>query len=188
MFMRLFIAIEIPDEIKAGLTKAQRSLKEVGVVDAGWTRPEGIHLTLKFLGEVSEANVPDIMNGLRRAAEGTGPFRLDVVGIGTFPNPRNARVVWVGLSGDIEKLSRLQAGVEEAISSIGFERDERPFTPHLTLGRIKYIRSRDKWLKALEEVKDIRLPGFDVSTVSLMKSELKPSGAVYTEMGRVELK
>jgi 2'-5' RNA ligase len=186
--MRTFIAIELPDEIKAGLTDVQRSLKDLGVVDASWTRSEGIHLTLKFLGEVAESKVPDIMNGLRRAVDGTGPFRLEVGGIGTFPNPRNARVVWVGLSGDVEKLSRLQAGVEETISSIGFERDERSFTPHLTLGRIKHIRSRDKWLKALEGVKDIRLPGFDVSTVSLMKSELKPAGAVYTEMGSVEMK
>lgn len=186
--MRLFNAIEIPDEIKAGLTEAQRRLKSSGVVDASWTRPEGIHLTLKFLGEVPESKVQDIMNGLRHAAEGIGPFRLEVGGIGTFPNPKNARVVWVGLSGDIEKLSRLQAAVEETISEIGFERDERAFTPHLTLGRIKYIRSRDRWIKALDEIKDISLSGFDVAAVSLMKSELKPSGAVYTEMGKVELK
>ncbi len=186
--MRTFIAIEIPDEIKAGLTEAQRSLKSSNVVDASWTRPEGIHLTLKFLGETPESKIPYLMNGLRQAAEGIGPFRLEVGGIGTFPNPKNARVVWVGLSGDIEKLSRLQAAVEETISEIGFKRDERAFTPHLTLGRIKYVRSRDKWLKALDEVKDISLSGFDVAAVSLMKSELKPSGAVYTEMGKVELK
>ena len=187
MFMRLFIAIEIPEEIKAGLTEAQRSLKSSGVVDASWTRPEGIHLTLKFLGEVPESKVLEIMNGLRRAAEGIGPFRLEVGGVGTFPSPKNARVVWVGLSGDIEKLSRLQAAVEETISNIGFERDERAFTPHLTLGRIKYIRSRDRWFKALDEVKDIRLSGFDGAAVSLMKSELKPSGAVYTEVGHIDL-
>ncbi len=96
-------------------------------------------------------------------------------------------MVWVGVSGDVEKLSRLQASVEEAITGIGFERDERAFTPHLTAGRVKYIRSRDQWLKALEEIKDVGLPGFEVTAVSLMKSELKPSGAVYTEMGRVEL-
>ena len=186
--MRLFIAIELPDEIKAGLAEAQRRLRSSGVADASWTRPEGIHLTLKFLGEAPDSKVPDLMNGLRQAAEGIGPFRLEVGGIGTFPNPKNARVVWVGLSGDLEKLSRLQAAVEETISEIGFERDERAFTPHLTLGRIKYIRSRGKWIEALDEVKDISLSGFDVAAVSLMKSELKPSGAVYTEMGRVELK
>jgi RNA 2',3'-cyclic 3'-phosphodiesterase len=136
---------------------------------------------------VPESKVLEIMNGLQHAAEGIGPFRLEVGGVGTFPSPKNARVVWVGLSGDIEKLSRLQAAVEETISNIGFERDERAFTPHLTLGRIKYIRSRDRWLKALDEVKDIRLSGFDVAAVSLMKSGLKPSGAVYTEVGHIDL-
>jgi len=186
--MRTFIAIEVPDEIKAALTEVQRRLKGSGVVDASWLRPEGIHLTLKFLGEVLESKIPDIINGLRSAAEGTGSFRLEVSGIGTFPNPKNARVVWVGLSGEVEKLTRLQAAVEEAVSAIGFERDSRAFTPHLTLGRIKYIRSRDKWLKALDEVKDIRLSGFDVTAVSLIKSELKPSGAEYTEISRTELK
>jgi 2'-5' RNA ligase len=185
--MRLFIAIEIPDEVKKELTAVQQRLKGPGV-EASWPRPEGIHLTLKFLGETPESRIPEIMNGIREAARETGPFRLEVRGVGTFPNPKNARVVWVGLSGDVEKLSRIQASVEEAITGIGFERDERAFTPHLTLGRVKYIRSRDRWLKTLEEVKDASLPGFDVTAVSLMKSELKPSGAVYTEMGRVELK
>jgi 2'-5' RNA ligase len=184
--MRLFIAIEIPDEIKQRMAEVQRRLQDTSV-DAGWTRPEGIHLTLKFLGEVPEAKVRDIINGLQHAAEVVGPFRLEVGGVGTFPSPKNARVVWVGVSGDVEKLARLQSSVEETISEIGFERDKRAFTPHLTLGRTKYLRSRDTWLKALDEVKDIRLSGFDVAAVSLMKSELKPSGAVYTEVGRIEL-
>jgi len=185
--MRLFIAIEIPDEVKKELTATQQLLKGSGI-EASWPRPEGIHLTLKFLGETPESRIPDIMKGIREAAKETGPFRLEVRGVGTFPNPKNARVAWVGLSGDVEKLSRIQASVEEAITGIGFERDERAFTPHLTLGRVKYIRSRDQWLKTLEEVRDASLSGFDVTAVSLMKSELKPSGAVYTEMGTVELK
>ena len=185
--MRLFIAIEIPEEIKKGLTQLQGRLKGSGV-EAGWPRPEGIHLTLKFLGEVQADRVPDIMNGIRLAAEGIGPLRLEVGGTGTFPNAKNARVVWIGLSGDVERLSRLQAAIEDAMARLGMEREARAFTPHLTLGRIKYIRSRDRWLGALEEVKDARLSGFEATAVSLMKSELKPSGAVYTEMGRVELK
>ena len=185
--VRTFIAIEIPEDLKKEMAEIQRRLKDTSV-DAGWTRPEGIHLTLKFLGEVPEAKVRDIIDGLQRAAEGIGPFRLEVGGVGTFPNPKNARVVWVGVSGEVEKLSRLQSSVEETISGIGFERDKRAFTPHLTLGRIKYLRSRDTWLKALDEVKDTRLSGFDVAAVSLMKSELKPSGAIYTEMGKIELK
>ncbi len=185
--MRSFIAIEIPDEIKKDIAEAQRRLKSSGV-EASWPRPEGIHLTLKFLGDVPEARTTEIMDGIRQSAAGIAPFRLDVGGIGTFPGPKNARVAWIGLSGDMQTLKRLQAAVEDAMARLGLERDERPFTPHLTVGRIKYIRSRDRWLKTLEEIRDIKLPGFDVTSVSLMKSELKPSGAVYTELGRVEFK
>ena len=185
--MRTFIAIEIPADIKRGMAEIQHSLKGSGV-DASWTREEGIHLTLKFLGEVAESKIPDIMNGLQRAADGVGPFRLEVSGVGTFPDPKNARVVWVGFSGDLEPLIQLQLSLEEAMVGLGFERDSRKFTAHLTLGRIKYIRSRDQWLKTLDAVKVVSLTGFDVTAISLMKSELKPSGAVYTEMGRIELK
>lgn len=185
--MRLFIAIEIPEDVKKLMAEAQAKLRGTSV-DAGWTRAEGIHLTLKFLGEVLETKVPEIMTALSGAVKGTGGFRLDGAGAGAFPNPKNARVVWIGMSGETDKLTRLQAAVEKAMIGFGFKREDRAFTPHLTLGRIKYIRSRDAWLKALEGIKDITLPGFDVHAVSLMKSELKPSGAVYTEIGRVELK
>ncbi len=186
IIMRTFIAIEIPGEIKGRLTELQRGLRNSGV-DASWPRPEGIHLTLKFLGEVPEAKLPEIMGILRSAAQGTGVFRLEAAGAGAFPNAKAARVVWVGLSGDVDKLNRLQDAVEKAMADIGFAREDRKFTPHLTLGRIKYIRSREAWLKALDGIKDAKLAVFDVNAVSLMKSELNRSGAVYTEMGRVEL-
>ena len=186
MFMRLFIAIELPDEIKKELVKVQAQLKKADV-DASWTRAEGMHLTLKFLGEVAEQRTPEILSSLRKALESAVPLRLEVEGAGTFPNPKNARVVWIGLSGDREKLMQIQLAVEQALVLLGMERETRKFTPHLTLGRIRNIRSRDRWITALEEIKDISLPGFDVTSVSLMKSELKPSGAVYAELGRVEL-
>jgi 2'-5' RNA ligase len=157
-------------------------------VEAGWTRPEGIHLTLKFLGEVEESRTPEIMAALTNAARDTGGFRIEIAGAGAFPNQKNARVVWLGITGDRDKLSALQAAVDETMTGRGMEREDRAFTPHLTLGRIKFIRSRDAWLAALNEIKDIRLTGFEVDHISLMKSELKPSGAVYTEIGRVELK
>jgi 2'-5' RNA ligase len=185
--MRLFVAIEIPEEIKKLLAEVQEKIKDSGV-DAGWTRPEGIHLTLKFLGEVPEPKVPEIMTALSHATKEATGFRLELVGAGAFPNPKNARVAWIGISGEIGKLTRIQVAVEEAMVALGFKREDRSFTPHLTLGRIKFIRSRDRWLKALDGIKDVKLSGFDVRSVSLMKSELKSSGAVYTELGRVELK
>jgi 2'-5' RNA ligase len=184
--MRSFIAIEIPDEIKKEMVKVQAQLGKADV-DASWPRAEGMHLTLKFLGEVPEKKITEIVSGLQTAAEGIGQFRLEVKGVGTFPNPQNARVVWIGLSGDIGKLTKLQGAVEDAMARIGLAREERKFTAHLTLGRIKYIRSREHWLAVLAGLRDRSMPGFEVTAVSLMKSELKPSGAVYTEMGRVEL-
>jgi 2'-5' RNA ligase len=185
--MRTFIAIEIPHEIKAEMAKAQEQLRRAAAVDAGWTRPEGIHLTLKFLGEVPEAKIPEILKALTNAAAGTGGFRLELSGVGTFPNPGNARVVWIGVAGALDRLLALQAIVEETMIGLRFEGEGKKFTPHLTLGRIKYIRSRDAWLRSLESIKDVRLPAFEVNAVSLMKSDLKSTGAVYTEIGTVAL-
>ena len=185
--MRTFIAIEIPEEIKKEMAKVQDELKRSGA-DAGWTRPEGIHLTLKFLGEVPEAKIEEIKNALVQAAEATSRFRLKITGAGAFPNPKNPRVVWLGVSGDIDKLSALQGSVEESMTAMGFDREERAFSPHLTLARIKYLRPRYSWQTAIDSIKDIKLAEFDVDHVSLMKSDIKPSGAVYTEIGRARLK
>jgi len=185
--MRTFIAIEIPEETRQGLREAQRVLR-TDAVDSSWPKPEGIHLTLKFLGEVPEEKIPDITQVLMTAAAGSRAFRIGVDGTGTFPNARNARVVWAGLGGEIECLNRLQAAVEDAMESAGFDREARAFTPHLTLARIKYIRSREAWVRMLEQVKDLKLPAFDVTSFSLMKSELKRSGAEYTQIAKFELK
>lgn len=184
--MRAFIAIEIPDAVKQEMAEAQEKLKHSGV-EAGWTRPGGIHLTLKFLGEVPEARIEEVKAALTAAAEGKSGFLLEVSGAGAFPNVRNPRVAWMGIAGDIEKLTALQSSVERAMTGIGFEPEERKFAPHLTLGRIKFAKSRDAWQKALDSIKDVRLPEFDVAAVSLMKSDLKPSGAVYTEIAKVGL-
>lgn len=185
--MRAFIAIEIPEEIKGGMARIQDELKRSGA-DAGWTRPEGVHLTLKFLGDVPEAKIDLTKNALAQAARDLSRFRLEIAGAGAFPNPKNPRVVWIGVSGDVDKLAMLQSSVEKSLTAAGFDREDRAFSPHLTLARIKYLRPRYSWQKAIDSIKDIRLSGFDVDHVSLMRSDLKPSGAVYTEIGRVELK
>ena len=185
--MRLFIAIELPDEIKQGIARIQEQLRKAGA-SAGWTRPEGIHLTLKFLGEVPEAKAQQIVQALDAAAKGIGKLSLTVEGTGTFPNAKNPRVLWIGVAGDIEKLTALQAAVEDAMERLGFEREARKFSPHLTLARIKFPKPRDNWQQVIEGIKDVKLGGFEAGQVSLMKSELKREGAVYTEVGRAELK
>ncbi len=168
------------------MAEVQARLKESGA-EASWTRPEGIHLTLKFLGEVPEESVSAVTKALAQAVEGLGRFPLKVSGIGIFPNEKNPRVVWIGISGELDKLMGIQIRVEEQMARLGPRQEGRIFTPHLTLGRIKHVPSRGSWTRALEAVKDIKLPGFDATAVSLMKSELKHSGAVYTEIGRAEL-
>ena len=184
--MRLFIAIELPDEIKQGITRVQEQLKRSGA-SAGWTRPEGIHLTLKFLGEVPDAKVTEIMQALDGAVRGTGRFQLAVAGAGAFPNAKVPRVLWIGVGGNVEQLGTLQSSVENAMTNLGFEREARKFSPHLTLARIKFPKPRDNWQQVIDAVKDVKLGGFEACRVSLMQSELKREGAVYTEVGGVEL-
>jgi len=185
--MRAFIAIEIPDGVKEAIAAVQARVRSAAVV-ASWPRPEGIHLTLKFLGEVHEVRVPQIMRALTLALSDRERFRLGLEGVGTFPNPAAARVVWLGIVGEVGKLVALQAVVDQVMVGLGVARDDRPYTPHLTIGRIKHIRSRDAWLKGLAGSTNFELPGFDVASIRLMRSELMPTGAKYHELGKVALK
>jgi len=185
--MRAFIAIELPDEIKQGIARVQDQLKRSGA-SAGWTRPEGIQLTLKFLGEVPDAKAQEIMAALTGAVKGSGTLNLEIAGAGAFPNVKMPRVLWIGVVGDIEKLTVLQALIEDVMEKAGFEREMRKFSPHLTLARIKFPKPRENWQHVVEGIKDVKLGGFETGHVSLMKSELKRGGAVYTEVGRADLK
>lgn len=185
--IRTFIAIEIPEAVKAKMAEVQAELKKSGA-DVGWTRPEGIHLTLKFLGPVETGTVGEISTALEAALRGTEAFSLDVKGIGVFPTPRAPRVLWIGLGGDIDAARALTEKVETVCKGFGFAREKRPFTPHLTLGRVRSPKGIAALMKAAAGYEGIELGGFTAGRVSVMKSELKPSGAVYTEMRAVELK
>lgn len=184
--MRLFIAIELPDAIKTEIAKVQHQLRTAGA-SAGWTRPEGIHLTLKFLGEVPQAKVQDIVAAASDAARGAGTLGLTVEGAGAFPNAKSPRVLWVGVAGDLERLAVLQGKVEDAMERLGFGREVRKFSPHLTLARIKFPKPRDDWQKVIESIRDIQLGRFEAGHISVMQSELRREGAVYTEIGKVKL-
>jgi 2'-5' RNA ligase len=184
--MRLFIAIELPDEIKREITEVQQQFRASGA-NAAWTRPEGVHLTLKFLGEVPEQKVPEIRTALTEAVAGTGSFRLEIKGAGAFPNAKAPRVVWIGVAGEREKLATLQTAVEQALQGLGFEPEDRKFSPHLTVARVRFLRKKDDWQTWIGAMADRNLGGFEAGRVSLMKSELHPAGAVYTEIASVRL-
>jgi len=119
---------------------------------------------------------------LSATVSGRSPFFLKVSGIGTFPDIRRPRVIWIALKEHGNNLIRLQRGVEEKFNEIGFPREDRDFTPHITLGRIRSQKNVEKLLSLIEKLRDVELNGFDASCVHLMQSQLKPTGAVYTEL------
>ncbi|OGP17339.1 MAG: 2'-5' RNA ligase [Deltaproteobacteria bacterium GWC2_55_46] len=184
--MRTFIAIRIPTEVKEALRAVQESLDR-GFKSVGWVRPEAVHLTLKFLGEVDDKRLEELGSALQEAASGIPPFSLTVEGVGGFPNQKSPRVIWAGIK-ENESFAKLQRQVEEHLNAIGFEREERPFTPHLTLCRIKSIGDGKALGRLLADIKPQIKADFRVSSVILFKSELKKTGAEYTAMKEAALK
>src|SRR4030095_10096805 len=129
--IRTFICIEIPDSIKSRIGKLQETLRQINA-QISWTKPSNIHLTLKFLGRVTAPRLERVKKAVDLAAQGIPPFDIEVSGTGCFPSPRSARVLWVGITSVPEELQQLYANLEDELSQIGFEREKRKFSPHLT--------------------------------------------------------
>ena len=180
--LRLFLALELPPEVRDSLEEIQRGLKRTGA-DVRWVRIGSIHLTLKFLGPVEPERVEEIAE----AASGAGPLTLSPSSAGFFPGARSPRVVWAGLSGDLEELGALASGLEQALVPLGFAAEKRGFSPHLTLGRVRSSRNKRDLIEAVLDLADWRGPGFQARELILFKSDLKPSGAVYTALKRLPL-
>ena len=176
--VRTFVAVETPGTVcqtlAATIDRLRGSAKGVR-----WVRPEGIHLTLKFLGDVDAAQIPDLLGVVQRVAEQVAPFTLQTGGVGGFPSRDRARVLWVGIEGEVGALEELQAGVERGLQFLGFSPDRRKYSAHLTVGRAR--RGPVALPEGLEgPVETVR---FRVERVNVMKSDLKPDGAVYTVLG-----
>lgn len=182
--MRLFIAVNLPDNVQAALAHTQKDLQRELVSPAlRWTRPENTHLTLLFLGEIAEGHVAKVAEKLRAACEDFNSFELEISGVGCFPNMRRPRVLWLGLSGDLDSLQAVNAQVMKHCGAFAERRDDKPFHPHLTLARIKFedksvARDLNKTLSKLR----IDAARWRVESVELMRSELLPSGAEYSIM------
>jgi 2'-5' RNA ligase len=179
--IRSFIAIEIPQPLKARLGELQRELRRTEA-DVRWVRPEGVHLTLKFLGSVSTEVLEKLFLAIAPVVEAWSPFDLRIHGLGCFPSIRNARVLWVGIAQGGAEASSLQKAVEDKSAELGLQPEARPFQPHLTLGRVRSPKGRDLLAEAIESHKDAEVGTFRASEVYLFKSELRPSGAVYTKL------
>lgn len=182
--VRTFVAIELTPQLLRRLGALQDRLRQD--VPAGlvrWVRPEGIHLTLKFLGEVPAGRVDEIATAMRDACAGHKPFSFSIAGLGCFPGFRRPRVIWVGVDEPGGVLNALQRDVEEAMQGLGFAPERRPFSPHLTLGRVKgrapaAVRALGEYVARAE----VKVGEMKASEVSLMRSDLRPGGAVYTRL------
>lgn len=180
--MRTFIAIDIPEDVKTSLANLQADLKQIGA-DAAWTNPAGMHLTLKFLGEVSESLIPEIEKSCMAAVSAIEQLTMTLNGTGVFPNFRNPRVLWAGIKEETGRLLELQRRLEVELRSQGFRPEDKPFNPHLTLCRIKSPRN-SRELIARAEMYDLPEISFGVMDIRLYKSELSPAGSKYTELYR----
>lgn len=189
--LRLFIALPLPETVERALTDLQQRFKHFDSQRAvRWTAVNSIHLTLKFLGDTSEELIPTIESALRTAVKGQSPFGLQISGAGSFPNLRKPRVVWAGLSGDLAALTRLQTAVEANIAPLGYPAEDRPFVPHLTLGRARQTASITALAALGEQIKQANvgmLAQWEANEVYLMRSELKPTGAIYTQLAGISL-
>lgn len=177
--MRTFIAANLTDTLKAALSQVQEALKARGA-DVGWVKPENLHITLKFLGEVEEARLPVLSEAIASSLRGTSPFPLALGGLGAFPDLRFPRVIWIGVKRGAKELSALQARLEEGLQRIGFSPEDRPFSPHLTLGRVRSPRGRGALVEGLKALEVPILGEMILESVDLMRSQLHPTGAIYT--------
>jgi 2'-5' RNA ligase len=179
--MRAFIAIDLPESIRAALRRAQESFRSASP-DARWTQPAGIHLTLKFLGEVSDGKAREVCDCLKKL-EQFEPFTIRLKGYGFFPDARRPRVFWVGVE-ETPGLSRLAGQVDAATGSLGFAREERAFRPHLTLARFRMPQPQPALQALLAQQAEPELGNFEVSEFFLFESKLSPKGAEYRRVER----
>jgi 2'-5' RNA ligase len=184
--IRSFIAIDLPENIKDALRDVgERLRRDVPDSSVRWSRVSGIHLTLKFLGDVNEADLAAIKAMLVQVGQRHAPFSITIGGVGCFPNFRRPRVVWVGVEEEHGGLSALQRDVEESLVPLGFEREKRAFHPHLTLGRTRRgVRHSDQTRigDVIASADEGEFGRIHVASFRLMRSDLRPDGAVYTPL------
>jgi 2'-5' RNA ligase len=188
--IRLFIAVSLSQELKEELAILQSRLKRLSLSWVKWVDPERIHITLKFIGDTPADKIETIKAAMTEAVKSANPFNLKFEGLGVFPNPTRAQVIWVGLGGDRQKLVILQQRLERRLETIGFPAENREYTAHLTLGRVH----RNATKRQQEEIG--RLVGSTncclnselvVESICLMKSQLTPQGPIYTQLAKVPL-
>jgi len=184
--MRCFVAIELPEAVQRRLARLQQALGWAGS-GVKWVRAEQIHLTLKFLGEVPDGQVPAVCEAVQAVAARHGSMTLAVSGVGCFPQRGAARVVWVGIMNPPEALIACQQELERALEELGFAAETRPFHPHLTLGRVKNVQTGYELRRRIESHGTFEAGTFPADELIVFESVLQRTGPVYTPLARCAL-
>jgi 2'-5' RNA ligase len=183
--IRTFVCIEIPETIKERIAELQRHLRQMDS-RVSWTKPSNIHLTLKFLGDVPPSRIESVRQATERSVISIAPFEIEIGGAGCFPSPRSPRVLWVGLITLPDSLNRVHKRLEEELFREGFPRELKRFSPHLTLGRVRDPRNSALLAEELE-ARGFEGEKFEAREIIVMRSELKPTGSVYTQQATIRL-
>jgi len=187
--MRVFIAIDIDEQIRKGLGRLQnemRSKADIRKGDVKWVNPDVMHLTLKFLGEIKDVQVVEVCNITRKVADRHKNFELEVETVGYFGG-KSARVLWVGTGQNCENLLQLQGDLEQELASAGWPKETRKFAGHLTVCRVRNSKAGFKLARMTEEYKDLKLGTVLADSVSVYQSQLTPKGPIYTVLGNYQL-
>ena len=183
--IRAFIAAEISPEVRDHLTAAQAVLKRLPC-RIGWVAPHNIHLTLIFLGDIFSDRLADVTTIMDTAATAAKPVHGEARSLGIFGNPRHPRVIWAGLTGNLEPLLKVQAEMTTALKTRGFYLEDRPFSPHLTLGRFRAAKGAAELGEALGKYRETTFGCFTVDRLMLMRSRLTSNGPAYETLHQAE--
>ena len=188
--VRVFVSVGLSEEARGQLLDAVARIRAQVPDGIQWANPDGMHLTIKFLGNIPSSGVEPLLNCLGPVAAATMTFPLELAGLGMFPNRRAPRVLWAGVSGDLDALGRLQQDSEAAINALGYPPEQRAFRPHITMGRPRRNISDARSRQIGDVVTALAPPAktrWQVDAVDVMRSELHPTGARYTVLGSVPL-
>jgi 2'-5' RNA ligase len=177
--VRVFIAVPLPADLKAKLVALQQEFRRLPL-EAAWVREAGFHITLKFLGEVDSSLIAPIVVCMTTATQCYHPFSLTVSGVGVFPHESSPRVLWVGVRDMTGLLRQVQQTLGAHLTQLGYPPEDRPFSPHLTLARVKRISRRGEFLAGLKAHREAVLGQLDVDHIELVESQLHPAGARYS--------
>jgi 2'-5' RNA ligase len=184
--LRSFLAIELPESILRRIGEVQRDLKS-SRADVRWVSPQNIHLTLKFFGNIEESKIDSIAQSIEEPARTFSPIGITVRGMGAFPGLKSPRVIWIGLHDEKKVLVSFQKQLDGELQKIGFQPEDRPFHPHLTLGRMRSNRGKDELVTEMEKYREEEFGSFQTDRVILLKSDLRPEGPIYTPLREIRL-